>query len=136
MSLGNFKVPLALTMKKKRIVRFEGLPEFKWSDLGEQDVVGQRLFLAVFGTKYASHLDRKSGESVVVKKLLGSSLQFIDAFTKEARLLYDLNHGNIVQFKAVCHEPLAVMLKYLYFDLSISEERERSVHYSSTTKTQ
>ena len=136
MSLGNFKVPLALTMKKKRIVRFEGLPEFKWSDLGEQDVVGQRLFLAVFGTKYASHLDRKSGESVVVKKLLGSSLQFIDAFTKEARLLYDLNHGNIVQFKAVCHEPVAVMLKYLHFDLSISEERERSVHYSSTTKTQ
>ena len=40
------------------------------------------------------------------------------------------------QLKAVCHEPLAVMLKYLYFDLSISEDRERSVHYSSTIKTQ
>ena len=49
---GNFKVPLALTVKK-RIVRFEGLPEFKWSDLGEQDVVGQGLFIAVFRTKYA-----------------------------------------------------------------------------------
>ena len=129
LSLGNLTVPLALTVKKKRIVRFEGLPEFKWSDLGEQDVVGQRLFLAVFGTKCASHLDRKSGESVVVKKLLGSSLQFIDAFTKEARLLHDLNHGNIVQFKAVCHEPVVVMLQYLYFDLSVSEERGRSVHY-------
>ena len=52
LSLGNFKVPLALTVKK-RIVRFEGLPEFKWSDLGEQDVVGQGLFIVVFGTKYA-----------------------------------------------------------------------------------
>ena len=52
LSLGNFTVPLALTVKK-RIVRFEGLPEFKWSDLGEQDVVGQGLFIAVFGTKYA-----------------------------------------------------------------------------------
>ena len=51
-SLGNFKVPLALTVKK-RIVRFEGLPEFKWSDLGEQDVVGQGSFGAVFVTKYA-----------------------------------------------------------------------------------
>ena len=41
LSLGNFKVPLTLTVKKKRIVRFEGLPQFKRSDLGEQDVVGQ-----------------------------------------------------------------------------------------------
>ena len=46
-------MPLALTVKKKSIVRFEGHPEFKWSDLGEQDVVGQELFEAVFGTKYA-----------------------------------------------------------------------------------
>ena len=53
LSLANFKVPLALTVKKKRIVCFEGLPEFQLSDLGEQDVVGQGLFVAVFGTKYA-----------------------------------------------------------------------------------
>ena len=119
LSRGNFKVPLALTLKKKRIVRFEGLSEFKWSDLGEQDVVGQGSFGAVFVTKYAKDLDRNSGEPVVVKKLLGSSLQFMDAFTKEACLLHDLNHCNIVQFKAVCHEPVAVMLEYVYFDLSV-----------------
>ena len=46
-------MPLALTVKKKQIVRFEGPPEFKWSDLGEHDVVGQGLFVAVFATKYA-----------------------------------------------------------------------------------
>ena len=91
LSPGNFKVPLALTVKKKRIGSFEGLPEFKWSDLGEQDLVGQDSFGAVFVTKYAKDLARNSGESVVVKK-------FIDAFTKEARLLHDLDHGNIVKF--------------------------------------
>ena len=48
LSPGNLKVPLALTVKKKRIVRFEGPPEFKWSDLGEQDVVGQGSFGAAF----------------------------------------------------------------------------------------
>ena len=47
-SPGNLKVPLTLTVKKKWIVRFEGLPQFKWSDLGEQDVVGQGSFGAVF----------------------------------------------------------------------------------------
>ena len=46
-SPGNFKVPLTLTVKKKRIVRFEDLPQFKWSDLGEKDVVGQGSFGAV-----------------------------------------------------------------------------------------
>ena len=47
-SPGKFKVPLTLTVKKKRIVHFEGLLEFKWSDLREQDVVGQGSFGAVF----------------------------------------------------------------------------------------
>ncbi|CAH3177791.1 unnamed protein product [Porites lobata] len=70
LSPGNF------TVKKRRIVRFEGLTKFKWSDLGEQDVVGQSSFGAVFVTKY---LDRNSSKPVVVKKLFGSSLQFIDA---------------------------------------------------------
>ena len=107
LSLGDFKSPLALTVKKKRIGRFQGLPEFKWSDLGKKDVVAEGSFVAVFVTNYAKDIDRNSGEPVVVKKLLGSSLQFIDAFTKEARLLHDLNHGNIVQFKAVCHAPVA-----------------------------
>ena len=46
-SPGNFKVPLTLTVKKKRIVRFEGLPQFKWSVLGEQNVIGQGSFGAV-----------------------------------------------------------------------------------------
>ena len=45
---GNFKVPLKLTVKKTRIIRFESLPQFKWSDLGKQDVVGQGSFGAVF----------------------------------------------------------------------------------------
>ena len=30
------------------IIRFEGLPQFKWSDLGKRDVVGQGSFRAVF----------------------------------------------------------------------------------------
>ena len=47
-SPGNLKVPLTLAVKKKWIVLFEGLPQFKWSDLVEQDAVGQGSFGAVF----------------------------------------------------------------------------------------
>ena len=37
----NFKIPIAFTSKKKKIGRFQGLPQFKWTDLGGQDVIGQ-----------------------------------------------------------------------------------------------
>ena len=115
----NFKIPIAFTSKKKRIGRFEGLPQFKWTDLGGQDVIGQGSFGAVFVTEYTRRKDEDSarkGEKVV-KKLLGSSLDFIDAIAKEARLLHDLKHDNIVGFKAVCPDPVALMLEYVYFDL-------------------
>ena len=85
-------------------------------------MIGQGSFGAVFVTQYNGRKDEDSpgiGETVVVKKLLGSSLDFVDAFAKEARLLYDLTHENIVSFKAVCHDPVALMLEYVYFDLSV-----------------
>jgi len=37
--------------KEERIGRFEGLPQFKWNDLSEQDVIGEESFEAVFITK-------------------------------------------------------------------------------------
>ena len=107
---------------EKRIGCFQGLPQFKWTDLGWQDVIGQGSFGAAFVTEYTRRKDGDSarkGEKVVVKKLLGSSLDFIDAFAKEARLLYDLKHDNIVGFKAVCHDAVAHMLEYVYFDPSV-----------------
>ena len=73
----NFKIPIAFTSKKKRIGRFEGLPQFKWTDLGGQDVIGQGSFGAAFVTEHTRRKDGDSarkGEKVVVKKLLGSSL--------------------------------------------------------------
>ena len=87
--------------QEKRIDRFKGLPHKKknennCTDLGGQDVIGQGLFGAVFVTKYTRREDgdlARKGEKAIVKKLLGSSLDFIDAFAKEARLLYDPQAG-------------------------------------------
>ena len=55
----NFKVPFVFTLKKKT-GRFEGLPQFKWNDLGEQDVIGQGSFGAVFATKCTQNNDSHS----------------------------------------------------------------------------
>ena len=54
-----------------------------------------------------------------MKKLLSSSTDFVEAFAKEATLLSQLHHENIVQFKAVCQDPMAIMLEYVYFDIEV-----------------
>ena len=63
LSPGNF------TVKKRRIVRFEGLTEFKWSDLGEQDVVGQGSFGAVLSLRQ-SMLKSKTWTGIQASQLL------------------------------------------------------------------
>ena len=70
-------------------------------------------------TKYTQNSESRTVKSVIVKKLLGSSLDFVGAFTKEARLLHNLKHDKIVGFKAVCHNLVALMLEYVYFDISV-----------------
>jgi len=42
-----FKVPLPFTFRKKKVAKFQGLPHFKWDDLGTQDVIEQGSFGAV-----------------------------------------------------------------------------------------
>ena len=61
---------------------------------------------------------RSDGESVVVKKLLRQHERETRLFLKEARILKSLGHKNIVEMKAVCDNPFAMMLEYVYFDFA------------------
>ena len=61
---------------------------------------------------------RSDGESVVVKKLLRQHERETRLFLKEARILKSLRQKNIVEMKAVCDNPLAMMLEYVYFDFA------------------
>jgi len=63
-----FQSARCIHFKEERIGRFEGLPQFKWNDLGEQDVIGS--FGAVFITKTRNKDDdsTRKVETVVVKK--------------------------------------------------------------------
>ncbi|PFX23967.1 hypothetical protein AWC38_SpisGene11470 [Stylophora pistillata] len=111
-----FKFPLAFASKHKKLDRFDGLPQFSWEELAGQDVIGQGTFGAVFVTQYEPK--EKPGEKVVVKKLLSTAEDFTETFVKETNILNELHLKNIVSsFKAVCKEPVAMMLEYVYFDL-------------------
>jgi len=52
-------------------------------------VIGEGPFGATFVPKYTQNkdIDSRTVESVIVKKLPGSSLNFINTFTKEADLI-------------------------------------------------
>ena len=72
------------------------------------------MFGDVYTTDYRIPGDDKK-TTVVVKKML----HVLDdeekkLFSKEVALVHDLKHKNIVEFKAVCCPPLAMMLKYVY----------------------
>ena len=68
-------------------------------------------------TKYSQNASESA--EVVVKKLLSPSADFVEAFAKEAKLLSQIGHENIVGFKAVCQDPMANMLEYVYFDIGV-----------------
>lgn len=108
----SFKLP-CLTMKAN-IPRVTGLPLFKYEDLEEIAVVGQGSFGVVWKAKHHDAV------TVVVKTLSESEESSEDQkkFVKEARMLNNIFHDNVVKFKAFCHKPYAIMLEYVYFDFS------------------
>ena len=91
---------------------FAGLPTFSWDELSQKEMIGQGGFGSVCTAK------RRSGEVVVVKKLLRNHERERRLFLKEAKILNSISNEHIVQLIAVCRNPVAIMLEYLYFDYS------------------
>lgn len=110
--------PLALAAKQKEDENLEGLPQFKWEQIGNKDIIGQGGFGAVFITEFKSS-PRSPTKTVVVKQLLKKNRDISKLFLKEARLLHEVNHKSIVRFEAMCNEPHALMLEYVYFELAV-----------------
>ena len=102
---------------KANIPRVTGLPSFTYEDLREIAVVRQGSFGVVWKAK---HHDEET-DAVVIKKLSESEESGEDQkeFVKEARMLYNINHENVMKFKAFCQNPYAIMLEYVYSDFSV-----------------
>ena len=106
-----FKLPSFGSLERtKRSSAFNDFPQISWSDLADKEEIGRGSFGCVFTAK------RSDGEAVVVKKLLRQHERETRLFLKEARILKSLRHTNIVEMKAVCENPLAMMLEYVFFD--------------------
>jgi serine/threonine protein kinase len=89
----------------------EGLPRFEYRNLLEKEEIARGGFAAVFTAVIPG-----KKEKVVVKRHLDSDEGSKKTLVKEARLLHGLNHPNVVGFKGVCTDQLAILLEYVYFD--------------------
>lgn len=108
-----FKLPsFGLLERTKKSSPFADFPQFSWSDVTDKEEIGRGSFGCVFTAKTSD------GESVVVKKLLRQHERERRLFLKEAKILKSLRHKNIVEMKAVCENPLAMMLEYVFFDFA------------------
>ena len=78
---------------------FAGLPTFSWDELSQKEMIGQGGFGSVCTAK------RRSGEVVVVKKLLRNHERERRLFLKEAKILNSISNEHVVQLIAVCRNP-------------------------------
>ena len=92
----------------------EGLPSFNWEDLSDKEEIGRGSFGSVFVAKYPAKMATSwsSKSCWVLRKKRGVF------FSKEAKMLHQLQSPNIVEFKAICFAPTAIMLEYLAFDFA------------------
>lgn len=91
------------------------IPQFKWEDLGCKEEIGRGGFGAVYLTRLAE-------EQVVV---LCSDEDSKKEFLKEAKVMISLQHENVVQFKAICVRPSAIMLEFVNFDFQCFGDETR-----------
>jgi serine/threonine protein kinase len=93
------------------------LPSFNYENVELREQIGHGAYGMVCKGKY----NKFNNEVVVIKKLSGESANEENCFVKEARLMFSLNHENIVTFKAFSSFPCAIMMEYLCFNFSIFE---------------
>ena len=110
--------PLPKPVLKKTSVDPE-IPQFEGEDLGNKDENGRGSFGAVYRTSLGE-------KELVVKKLFCAGDEDSQKeFLKEAKLMISLKHDNVVQLKAICLQPSAILSEFVYFDFQCFSDETR-----------
>ena len=101
---------------KPKSVDCSDLPLFDFEKFSNKESIENGGYGAVFTADFHPHGVGNPAVKLVVKKMLGEDLEDKKNFVKEARILQELEHPNIVHFEEICSTPLALVLEYVYFD--------------------
>ena len=100
---------MAFALLKPKAIDVSDLPLFDFQKFFNKEEIGKGGFGAVFTADYYPCGSGNSPEKVFVKKALGEDLEDKKNFVKEAGILRDLQHPNIVNFKGICTTPAALI---------------------------
>ena len=107
-----FKFPVL----KPKTIDCSGLPVHDFKCLTNKEIISKGAYGAVFTANWQTVPDAggksAAAEKVVVKKLLGEDILDKKTFVKEARIIQELKHPNIVKFKGICNNPFALILEF------------------------
>lgn len=106
-----FKFPQLIQKRpqpKKTQRSLQGIPCFVYNDIKKEHLIGAGSYGKVFKAKHDS-------KDVVLKEL--DDVEEKDLI-KEAKFHNELSHPNVVKFFAICKEPKALMLEYVFFNMS------------------
>ena len=122
MFLNHFKLPQILKKQQSSVESIANMKVFACNALQVKRWLGQGALGDVYTTEYGTEGNVKT---VVVKKMFHVFDQSEKKlFFKEAALLKDLLLPNIVKLLGVCHQPLAIMLEYVYIDFKLFWRRQ------------
>ena len=115
------KLPQFLKKQQSSAEIIENIKVFDCNALQVKKRPGQGAFGDVYTTETPTEYGTEvKVKTVVVKKMLHVLDQGEKKlFFKEVALLNGLLHPNIVKLLGVWHQPLAIMLEYVYFDFKL-----------------
>ena len=117
----HFKLPQFLKKQQSSAENIENIKVFDCNALQLKKRLGQGAFGDVYTTETPTEYGTEvKPKTVVVTKMLHVLDQGEKKlFFKEVALLNGLLHPNIAKLLGVCHQPLAIMLEYVYFDFKL-----------------
>ena len=106
--------------------RVDGMEIINYRDLKIQRVLGRGSFGVVYVAQYH---DRRTPNSVVMKQIYEPVDELArKLFMKEAKLLSELHHENIVQMYGICVSPLVIIMEYVFFDFKPFLDRRLKIN--------
>lgn len=110
-----FRLPKLVDRKRVVASAVQDIPQFDCNKLHMEKHVGRGSFGVVFLTEIKS-TDMEPAEKVVVKRVFEmQGEEDTRRFVKEVRIMNELKHPNIVEFRRVCFAPCALMMEYMCF---------------------
>ena len=104
-----FRLPKLVGRKHVVASAVQEIPQFECNKLHVEKHIGRGSFGEVFLTEFRN-TDKEPAEKVVVKRMLEmQDEEDTKRFIKEVRIMNELKHPNIVEFRRVCFAPCALM---------------------------